>query len=515
MHQNHTPTASRRVRPRNLMTAALFGSVLWTADIAGAADFDPTPSNHVSDTSIPTWRYKVANFSVDNQSVLGPNMTSFTDNRFVGVEWGSKDFQAKLDLGKKTLQGFMAGELHEGRIGLESQARASGGEVDIDYNASVGFKFDERVTRGEDLSVRTKYASLAGSEMSATGVDVSYKLDFVTDYKVSYGAGLDTGLTKTWTTRSSSGDNGDKRFDQDDWDDGSLFDRHRNDKTLLEGNGRKSLVEFGSGMTSHDFALNDFTGGYVQIPEMTTGRDVHRLHYENDLSVTMLSDPFLHMEMDMVGLLAEALPALKFLDHEFSLAGFNIDYTLFSGAIEADARIEQTFELDVRGVDVALEDRTRGITQYGDAGDTFEFEKPILYNAGPNTPDEMDLDFRATMTLDHTFTAQTSIVMTLDMLLKALAVSADYDLVIKSGDLFDLGPVFKKDINLAEICIPVMTKEFTIAGLGKEYFDFSMSTDVIKINGMPAPMTAMMAPEPASVFLMVCGFVMAARRKQH
>ena len=515
MHQNQTPSASRRVRRRGLMASALFGSIL-SANVASAAvnsDFDPTPGTHASDTSFPTWRYKVANFSVDNQSVMGANASSFTDNRFVGIEWGSKDFQAKLNLGKKTLQGFMAGELHEGRIGLESKARASGGEVDIDYNASVGFKYDERVTREEDLSIRTKYASLAGSEMSATGVDISYKLDFVTDYKVTYGAGIDTGLTKTWTTRSSSGDNGDKRFDQDDWDNGSLFDRHRNDKTLLSGDGRQTLVEFGPGMSSKEFNLGGIVDGYVQVPDVTTGRDVHSKHYENDLSVKMTSDPFVHMDMDLVSLIAKALPALELLNNDINLSVLNIDYSLFSGNIVADAMLEQTFKLDVHGMDVQIEDLTRGITVEGDGNDTFEFNKPIVYNAGPNSPDEMELDFLATMTLDHTFTAQTDIVMTLDMFLKALAVSVDYDVGVKSGNLLDLGPVFKKDINLAEIRIPLMTKEFEIDGLGEEEYSFSMTSNVIKINGTPAPMGAMMVPEPASAVLMLCGLGLAVRRK--
>ena len=438
---------------------------------------------------------------------------------FLGVEWGNKKFTPRIDLGKNVLQAFLAGKLHDGRVGLESNLTVNSGSWDVSYPVYASYEYPLSVTAGDEVTMTASvkpWSARNRPSLTTSGPEARYSLDYVTDFEVTYGVGFDTGLSKTWTT--SSQDKGDRKFDQDDWDDRSLFNRHRDDKTLVDINKRTTLVDVGSGATGTMIPLGDWGELNVQIPEALK-TSTSSFAGDGMLKSSNTSEPWAEMEADLIQLASNVpvLAPLKALSGDLSFGGLELDYDLLSVSFNADVELRQEFEFRVTNVGVHLEEKHSLLSLDADLGPLdgtlehdFTFTAPV---ARARAIDR--LEWEATLELDGEFTNRSYLVIDGRLDYSVADLEAEFNALGIHQDLFDPDPVLHDSISLnAEI--EIFNDTFAFNDFEADVYEFESSAlkwSGTSLSGTGGVMSLAAIPEPGTVSLLLVWLVLLPNRR--
>jgi hypothetical protein len=457
-------------------------------------------SDDLTDVPFDTHSFNTK-YTTSGKSMWGAGDAFQIDETFLlGLSWGDKNFTPKIDLGKNVFQGFLAGQLHDGKIGLESKLKINSGTWDVSYPLVASFQMSPIVKAGDKVTMSTAFSpsSTDRPSLKTSGPEARYTLDYVTDFEVTYGIGFDTGLSNTWTT--SSQDDGDGKFDQDDWDDGSLFNRHRDDKTLINIKKRETLVDVGSGASGTTVPLGDWGKLELQIPDALKTSST-RFESDGSLSAAGTSPAWADLDANLMQLAANVPPLapLKALSGDLSLAGFELEYDLFSASLDAKVKLKQEFGFNVTNVGVRLREVNSGDVYEEDLG---PLDSLLEHDFSISVPlDTETLDWRATVELEGEFTNRSSILVEGSLYYDIVELEAEFNALGIHKELFDFGPLlhdsfpWDREIIFFDNTIP-------FSGFEAAVFEFH-SSDVQQRSSSLSASPSRAVPEPTIASLLI------------
>lgn len=390
-------------------------------------------------------------FATQGQNIWGNSpQRELYDSRFLGTSW-DKSFSRTV-IENRFLPNIGVYGSSSGRIGLQSDFRLNGGNLNASLPISLWLELPGEVTPGQTITVKSGFSIASGANFSSSGMTGNYDLDLI------YGINAKAGVK----VRNSQYD---------------VINKSVQEKRL-------DLLNINSEGHSEGFSLGDYGNVNLTFPSLRTQgtlinpRTLTALNSSDFLRGTLDLDRLATTTLRAVGVPVPDLSSRKSVG--FSKFGAEVKasagYELLDAKLIPKVNLSQALNLTV--------DQLTGILTL-ENGDRIGFAvgQDIIFRV----PEGIGSSLEASAVLDigTTLKNKTSLGYDVDLDLQALSMNGEVrakmpmpwpipDIDVSRG--FRVGPMFEKHFDLFEGSIAnLYDRTFNLSGFNTQSFDLSVA----------------------------------------